>query len=236
MIPKQLHLHWLFDEFPPFYTHVISEWKTKLIGWNVKVIKGLSHGIPKVILELLVNEKIPTPFRGDLFRYWYMYEYGGVYVDFDTLPGGVPLDIYLNNECVLLRTKFHGGKKSFVDNSLMMSVPKHPFWKDTLSNALTPALWKIPEFWFCGWNSYPDPIPESVTIVENIAEEVPEDRAKAFIDSPHLEKGSPIHCFTHYRASKSLDIRGIGTQRNNPTWLDVFKEYPEPVDIDEILT
>lgn len=230
---KHLHLHWLFDVEPPFYNHVIDSWKRALPDWNVEVIRGIQIDVPSRILEYLIDERIPSPFRGDLFRYWYMYQKGGVYVDFDTLPGGRSLDELLSFDCAVLRTSFFGMKESFIDNSLMASVPKHPFWRDTIKGALSPRSWPLPRYWFCGSNCFPSIADYGVHVVEQLAEEVPPVRTEAFVKDATLEQGSPFHYFTHFRASKALGIAGIATS-NNPTWLELFGKYPEDSDLDSL--
>lgn len=231
---KVLSLHWLFDDPPPFYRHVLSKWSDSLPGWAIDVVRGLDNGIPGAILELLMDERIPSPFRGDLFRYWHLYKQGGVYVDFDTLPGGRPMEDLLQHPLSLLSTSFFGCSNQFVDNSLMAAEPHHPFWREAIRKALSPDGWPFPQYWFCGANCYPSLGEFNVNIIYNGAEEVSLERATRFITDPVSEKGSLDHYFTHFRASKVLGIRGISTP-DNPTWLDLYGKYPAPVEIDKIL-
>lgn len=233
MINKTLHLHWLFDSEPLFLATAIRAWTDALPGWEVVVIRGIPDNVPTVILDLITNEDIPSPFRGDLFRYWYMYKYGGVYVDFDTLPGKSMEELLLH-DLVLLKTSFYGSTTTFIDNSLMASTPYHPFWRKTIENALTPSKWVKSMYWFCGFNCFPDARAYGAYIVEGGAEEVPPERAQVFVNTPHLEYASPDHYFTHYRASGALGLKGIST-KNNPTWLDVFGVYPPLPDMNKIL-
>lgn len=230
---KTLHLHWLFDAEPPFFQIVIDAWKNALPDWQVNVVRGIQIPIPNTLLQYITDGRIPPPFRSDLFRYWYMYQKGGVYVDFDTLPGGRPLEELLEHDCVLLKTSFYSQNRFFVDNSLMVSTPGHPFWEQTILNALNPEKWLFPDFWFCGANCFPRPEEYGVFITERTVEEVPPERAKAFVRNALTEKGSPQHYFTHYRVSKYLGIPGVGSP-DNPVWLDIFDRYPDPVDPEDL--
>ena len=67
--------------------------------------------------------------RCDAIRYFFLYRYGGVYADMDYYCNK-PLDdafIKFNKDFYLVQSPNNGGE--YVSNSLMMSRPKHPFWK-----------------------------------------------------------------------------------------------------------
>eukprot|EP00027_Filamoeba_sp_ATCC50430_P006436 CAMPEP_0168545676 /NCGR_PEP_ID=MMETSP0413-20121227/3086_1 /TAXON_ID=136452 /ORGANISM="Filamoeba nolandi, Strain NC-AS-23-1" /LENGTH=226 /DNA_ID=CAMNT_0008575791 /DNA_START=559 /DNA_END=1236 /DNA_ORIENTATION=+ len=68
--------------------------------------------------------------RADAFRYFLMFAYGGVYVDID-FESMEPLDSYvplLTRPIALLSPKNTG-----FSNSLIISVPHHPFWEYVVS-------------------------------------------------------------------------------------------------------
>lgn len=73
----------------------------------------------------------------DMFRYFLMYKYGGLYIDMDYLMFK-PFDL-LNSQVVIPTNRdMNDNKLTSLGNCIFASVPNHPFWK-----SLIDTLFKI---------------------------------------------------------------------------------------------
>jgi len=73
----------------------------------------------------------------DMFRYFLMYKYGGLYVDMDYLMFK-PFDLL--NEKVVIPTNRdldENNKLTCLGNCIFASVPNHPFWKSLMDTLFT---------------------------------------------------------------------------------------------------
>lgn len=73
----------------------------------------------------------------DMFRYFLMYKYGGLYTDMDYLMFR-PFDL-LNEKVVIPanRDLDKNNKLTCLGNCIFASVPNHPFWKSLMDTLLT---------------------------------------------------------------------------------------------------
>lgn len=83
--------------------------------------------------------------KGDMLRYVVLFEYGGVYADFDTINYR-PLDrVTVKYPCVLVPEPFEHAVMWYnvpyvVINAIMLCRPKHPFFKQIVDSLLSRAL------------------------------------------------------------------------------------------------
>src|SRR3972149_1807328 len=104
----------------PDWTHII---------WNKSMCKKLLQLYYPEHLELFHSYKYDIQ-RCDMIRYFILYHYGGIYAD---------MDYYCNNSFTKVLQKYNKSlyfvetKNSLlihsISNSLMYSVPNHPFWR-----------------------------------------------------------------------------------------------------------
>lgn len=117
MIPKKIHRIWIGGEIPPIYDHG-SEWKALHPDWEhhlwidppdwVRLLAGAPSG----------DE---TRFMVDVWRLQILYDYGGIYVDCDTVP--------LRSFDPLTEKPFVAqspNKLSLATNAVMGFPPAHP--------------------------------------------------------------------------------------------------------------
>ena len=112
--------------------------------------------LPRVILQV------------DMFRYFLMYKFGGVYADLDYYMLR-PIDDVLDKELVLpVNREAADGTPSCLGNCIFASRPGHPFWKhlmDSLftidrsgihsdSNVETSEFGTGPGFVYASWRKY----------------------------------------------------------------------------------
>jgi len=132
--PEYTHMHWDNEE--------LLEFIEKNYPWFTEIYKGYD-----------VNIK-----RYDISRLFLLYHYGGIYADmdymvyknfFNELPDGIvsiPESPYKWNE--------------HIQNSLMMSPPKHPWWLLVIDEAYNRKTWNVfsatgPQLLTPMYNKYP---------------------------------------------------------------------------------
>lgn len=82
---------------------------------------------------------IPGAFKADLFRYCFLYIYGGIYVDIDTICIN-PIDLFLNKDVefitpIDLNTPMYIGTHNLF-NAFIGSIPKHPILLDCINRVV----------------------------------------------------------------------------------------------------
>ena len=238
MIPKILQLHWLWNDWPPFGDQVVEAWRNMLPDWELKLVRGIPEDFPEDLRPFLDNEKIPPSLKGDLLRIFAMWKWGGIYVDFDSLPIR-PFDEWLlDRECFIPRCNGRDvdveteGVRSWIDTCIVGSVPQHPFWLHALENCRRPAFWHDQYMWFCGFNTFDGHEEYGVDVLPNLCQELcegetPVDFIRGRVTLPVAGRGY----LKHYRASWFLAAL-FGWQRHQRavTWKDVFGiEPPEHI-------
>jgi inositol phosphorylceramide mannosyltransferase catalytic subunit len=103
-----------------FYTDedMYSEIKTHFPEYYDKF-----EGLPRMIMRI------------DMFRYFLMYRYGGLYTDMDYLMFK-PFDM-LNEEIVIPCNREEGDTITCLGNCVFASRPNHPFWKKVIDSLFT---------------------------------------------------------------------------------------------------
>ena len=137
------------DEKIPHITH--QSWKTEILPdhfhrWRATLLSKHPDWDHRLWTDSdnmkLIKEKFPNYFemfknfprnifRIDSVRAFYLYEYGGVYLDLDMklYSSMTPLiDQYTNSNILLGRMGTNGQFDNSVPNAFMVSTPRHPFW------------------------------------------------------------------------------------------------------------
>ena len=82
MIPKIAHWIWLYEEPPAWAWKNIVSFQKLHYDWNFEIWTEPPKNFPSDLLSLM-NRLPHYASRSDIFRYWLMNEYGGVYLDCD---------------------------------------------------------------------------------------------------------------------------------------------------------
>lgn len=141
-IPKIIHQIWsdindplpeLFMEFSQTWKKHHPEWKYEL--WNEERMNRFVRDYYPQYREAYFRFPYNIQ-RWDSIRYLFLYEMGGMYVDFDS-ECLEPFDDLLKDKtcCFSLEPKEHGRvfkKELFFNNALIAVVPKHPFIKEII--------------------------------------------------------------------------------------------------------
>ena len=139
-IPKIIHQTYKHHQLPDIYKHcqsilldLHSDYEYRFytdedINQEIKThfptYYEAFHALPRMIMKI------------DMFRYFLMYQYGGLYVDmdylmfkrFDLLDYTVVLPCNRENSDI---------KPICLGNCIFASIPKHPFWKLLMDSLLT---------------------------------------------------------------------------------------------------
>lgn len=95
--------------------------------------KAVFDALPRKIMKI------------DMIRYFWMYEYGGVYADMDYYMVK-PFDL-LNHDIVLpVNRENMYGVPTCLGNCIFASIPKHPFWKTIIDTLFTIDRTKVLDF------------------------------------------------------------------------------------------
>ena len=139
-IPKIIHQTYKNHDLPEIYKKCQKEIKKLHPDFEYRfytdedIDKFINTEFPKYYDKF--NELPRMIMKIDMFRYFLMYKYGGLYADMDYLMFK-PFDIL--NEKVVIPTNrdLNNNKITSLGNCIFASVPNHPFWKsliDTLFN------------------------------------------------------------------------------------------------------
>ena len=141
LIPKKIIQTWENKDLNPEFQKIIDIWKINnpdyeyyLFDKNER-LKFIQDNFDKNVIKTY-NSIIPGAFKADLFRYCYLYIYGGIFVDIDSLCIGklddfllpnidfvVPIDLNIN--------PFEG--KHNLACGFIASKPKHPVLLDCIN-------------------------------------------------------------------------------------------------------
>lgn len=137
-IPKIIHQTWKDSDIPDVWKVSESSWRDLAVedGWEYKLwtddsnLEFLSENYPWAVdFYNRLNFGIQ---RSHLMRYFYMYHFGGIYVDLDVVPKPERImdmiDSISKVYSVMLSTQRHPDGNIYISTSFMMSVPTHPFW------------------------------------------------------------------------------------------------------------
>ena len=82
------------------------------------------------------NELSRMIMKIDMFRYFLMYKYGGLYTDMDYLMFN-PFDMLNENVVIPCNREDENGKPICLGNCIFASQPNHPYWKSLIDTLFT---------------------------------------------------------------------------------------------------
>ncbi|MFX0091773.1 MAG: glycosyltransferase family 32 protein [Candidatus Hodarchaeota archaeon] len=144
-IPKIIHQTWETTDIPPEFREYVASWKKfhpdwKYMLWTEEMRRGFIKKSFPWFLEHY--DRYPKNMqRADAFRYFLLYEIGGLYVDldFECLKSMDGL-IGDSETCLLgLEPDLHcqiWKKEKIICNAWMASPPKHEFFKEVFQNLI----------------------------------------------------------------------------------------------------
>jgi hypothetical protein len=97
MIPQIAHFIWLNEDPPDWVTRNVNTFEEFHPDWTIWIWRHPPENMP-VDLRQLMSELPYVVSRSDIFRYWLLAEYGGVYLDCD--------NVAIRNFAPLLDTEF----------------------------------------------------------------------------------------------------------------------------------
>src|SRR5437868_1439377 len=81
-IPRIAHWIWLYEDVPAWAAENICTFQKLHRYWKIQIWKELPENFPDD-LRSLMNRLPWYSSRSDIFRYWLLAEYGGLYLDTD---------------------------------------------------------------------------------------------------------------------------------------------------------
>jgi len=125
------------DKLTPEMAKAIESWREKNPDWEYKLfdnnecVEFIGKHFDKDTLEAFDN-LIPGAFKGDLFRYCYLYINGGVYTDIDNICL-IPLNEFLNEDdsFVLVKDSVNH-KANLIYNAFMATEKNNPVIKEAI--------------------------------------------------------------------------------------------------------
>jgi hypothetical protein len=125
------------DKMTPQMVEATESWKNKNPDWEYKLfdnnecIEFIGKHFDKDTLEAF-NNLLPGAFKGDLFRYCYLYVKGGVYTDIDNICL-VPLSEFINpHDSFILVKDSVNHKASLYYNAFMATEKNNPVIKEAI--------------------------------------------------------------------------------------------------------
>lgn len=226
MINKLLQFHWIWDAWPSFADSVIGRWRDMNPGWDTIVIREIPGNFPTHLKYFTDESSIHPAHRADLFRAWAMKEYGGVYVDIDTLPIR-PLDDSITSKKAFfsLCSLRHA---TWTDACFVGSEAQHPFWDSVLSKCLMPQTWSVQSSWFAPINTHTAHAQYAVSVIPGLVQETSIDDVFSFIENRgDIAVTGKDEYLAHFRVSRVSEEVGLWERHSGySTWLDVFEDYP----------
>ena len=143
-IPTVIHQSWRDANVPVKFLPWIGSWKINHPTWRYVLWTDK-------LMRKFVAERFPAYLktydaykwaigRADAFRYFLLYEYGGIYADLD-MESLKPLDkLLLSNDCILSQEPeahsyiLNDLERPLPCNAFMMCRPHHPFFKYAIDN------------------------------------------------------------------------------------------------------
>ena len=121
MIPEVVHWIWLNETLPPWAAANIDAFRCQHPEWKVRVWHELPEQFPSD-LRVLFQQLPWYSSRSDIFRYWLLVEYGGVYLDTDIVALR-NFDSLLDHEFFLAPCQPTGHTQPHLACGLMGSIP-----------------------------------------------------------------------------------------------------------------
>lgn len=130
-VTKTIFQTWKTHELPDKFLNWSNSWKKNNPDWDYVLWDDLDNrNFIKNLFPwfLPIYDSYPAEiYRADAIRYFYLYEYGGLYVDldFECLKNIEPL---ANLNCIVLGRLSDRNTPNQIPNAFMMSPPKAEFW------------------------------------------------------------------------------------------------------------
>jgi hypothetical protein len=121
MIPEVAHWIWLNETLPPWASANIDSFRCLHPEWTIRVWHELPEKFP-FDLRVLFQQLPWYSSRSDIFRYWLLSEYGGVYLDTDIVALR-NFDSLLHHEFFLAPCQPTGHIQPHLACGLMGSIP-----------------------------------------------------------------------------------------------------------------
>ena len=121
MIPEIAHWIWLNETLPPWASANIDSFRCLHPEWTIRVWHELPEKFP-FDLRVLFQQLPWYSSRSDIFRYWLLSEYGGVYLDTDIVALR-NFDSLLHHEFFLAPCQPTGHIQPHLACGLMGSIP-----------------------------------------------------------------------------------------------------------------
>ena len=134
LIPKRIIQTWENKNFEPEFQQIVDNWKINNPNYEYILFDAnereefIKNNFDINILNIY-NCIIPGAYKVDLFRYCYLYIYGGVYIDIDTLCLGKLDDFMLSNIEFIVPIDLNINPNEGNHNlacGFIASIPKHP--------------------------------------------------------------------------------------------------------------
>lgn len=146
---KQIHFSWKTKEIPNKFKNWVNTWSLYNPEWNIKLWtdddnKNFIRQHYHYFLDTYLNYSSNIE-RADSMRYFYLYHFGGLYVDldFECLKNIEPL---LNSDIVLGQISARRYKKNMIQevhpSFMYCETPKHDFFEDIVKGGLQTAFHK----------------------------------------------------------------------------------------------
>lgn len=226
MIPKILHLQWIFDKWPSFGNAVVQKYTDMLPDWDIRVTTSIPVDFPNDLKYHLENAKIPMACRADLVRYWTLYKEGGVYVDFDSIPLKYFDDALLNHSVFATRCNGEPGRSTvgghgWIDCCFLGSEQGNIYWEKVLDKCRNHLTWRQPNVWFAAFNTFPL---IGIDILDDVCQEVYPEEKNSFLDFPEMASAEGVGYIKHYRLTPALCERDLNYENHwdAPRWEDVY--------------
>lgn len=116
-IPKLAHWIWLSPELPCWAEENIAQFRQLHGNWSFRIWHELPADFPES-LRAIINTIPWYSSRSDIFRYWLLAEYGGVFLDTDIVPLR-PFDDLLKHSFFLAPCQPEGHDRPHLNCALM---------------------------------------------------------------------------------------------------------------------
>ena len=130
-IPKIIHQTWKTTELPDNFKKWSKTIKDLYPSWEYKLWTDednrnfIKDNYPWYLYIYDSYDKNIK--RVDAVRYFYLYHYGGMYIDLD-FEALKSIDKIIQNKQIILGKLNNTNCNDCLPNAIMISVPKHPFW------------------------------------------------------------------------------------------------------------
>jgi len=140
-MPKVIHQTWKDDNIPDAWKLSQNQWRIlhptwTYVFWTDSDIKAYIHHMHKDAWDALF-EKLQYPIqRVDLFRYFVLHDFGGIYCDMDIVPV-YPVDSYLEESQGTIFLVPSANTPSHFTNAFMMSTiapSARRFWQQVIEH------------------------------------------------------------------------------------------------------